>query len=76
MILVKKIAKAADQGMAPGGFNIVQYNRPVAGQVIPHIHFHVIPRFKGDGIVLNWKQGSYKEGEIGEYAKNIKSFIS
>ena len=31
------------------GFNLVQNNFPAAGQVIPHLHFHIIPRMKGDG---------------------------
>ncbi|QEE14896.1 HIT family protein [Promethearchaeum syntrophicum] len=31
------------------GFNLVQNNFPAAGQVIHHLHFHIIPRMKGDG---------------------------
>ena len=30
-------------------FNLVQNNFPAAGQIIPHFHFHIIPRMKGDG---------------------------
>ncbi len=30
------------------GFNIVQNNFKCAGQVINHIHFHILPRKKGD----------------------------
>ncbi len=30
------------------GFNIVNNNFPVAGQVVPHVHFHILPRKKGD----------------------------
>ena len=32
------------------GFNILQNNFPLAGQVVMHTHFHVIPRRKGDGL--------------------------
>jgi histidine triad (HIT) family protein len=27
-----------------GGMNILQNNFPIAGQVVPHVHFHLIPR--------------------------------
>tara|TARA_Y100000296_G_scaffold85670_1_gene122368 strand:+ start:730 stop:1083 length:354 start_codon:yes stop_codon:yes gene_type:complete len=30
------------------GFNILNNFNEVAGQLVPHIHFHIIPRKKGD----------------------------
>lgn len=44
-ILVKK-TKAT-------GFNILQNNFKDAGQIIEHLHFHIIPRKKGDNLKLN-----------------------
>ena len=32
------------------GFNIINNNFEVAGQVVKHVHFHVLPREKDDGI--------------------------
>lgn len=32
------------------GYNLIQNNKPAAGQVIPHLHYHLIPRFEGDGL--------------------------
>ena len=34
------------------GFNIINNTRPVAGQIIPHFHFHILPRKKGDGVKI------------------------
>ena len=31
------------------GFNVVQNNSESAGQVVKHIHFHILPRKKSDG---------------------------
>ncbi|MFO0840027.1 MAG: HIT family protein [Phycisphaerae bacterium] len=36
------------------GYNILQNNGPVAGQVVPHVHFHIIPRRAGDGLGYRW----------------------
>ncbi len=31
------------------GFNIIQNNFPIAGQIVMHSHLHILPRRKGDG---------------------------
>lgn len=35
-----------------GGFNVLSNNFRAAGQIVEHVHFHVIPRRKGDGIKM------------------------
>lgn len=35
------------------GFNIINNNFEAAGQLVNHVHFHIIPRKKGDGLKLN-----------------------
>jgi len=32
------------------GFNLLQNNFPVAGQVVMHVHYHILPRRKDDGV--------------------------
>jgi len=44
------------------GFNVLQNNGAVAGQVVNHVHFHLIPRFEGDGLGYRWNAGSYVPG--------------
>jgi len=46
---LKKISALIKKKLKIDGFNLVQNNFPAAGQVIPHFHFHIIPRMKGDG---------------------------
>jgi diadenosine tetraphosphate (Ap4A) HIT family hydrolase len=43
---------------------------------VPHIHFHVIPRFSDDHHSWNWKQNKYDtSGEMQEYADKIQSSL-
>lgn len=43
------VAKAAAQSeFNPAGFNIGINDGPAAGQTVPHVHVHLIPRFLGD----------------------------
>lgn len=56
---VQRIAVAQQQVLQADGVNIHQANGSAAGQVVPHVHFHVVPRFQHDGHHWNWKAGSY-----------------
>jgi histidine triad (HIT) family protein len=69
--VVKKIGKAIIKGLKVKGYNVNINNNPVAGQVISHIHFHIIPRMKEDGLSL-WPQEKYEKGEAEEIMKKIK----
>jgi len=69
--VVKKIGKAIKQGLGAPGYNVQVNNDPVAGQIIPHIHFHVIPRNEGDGLKL-WPQGKYGNGEAEEVLEKVR----
>lgn len=44
------------------GFNVLQNSGPAAGQVVQHVHFHLIPRRTGDGLGYRWSPGKYAEG--------------
>lgn len=52
--MVQEIAAAIDATIKPDGLNIVQNNRPAAGQVVMHYHVHLIPRHKGDNVLGGW----------------------
>ncbi len=46
-----EIAKAAvDQEFHPDGYNIGINDGPTAGQTVPHLHIHLIPRYAGDQV--------------------------
>jgi histidine triad (HIT) family protein len=50
VIGVQKVAKAVKTAMNADGLTIQQFNESAGGQVVFHIHFHVIPRFTGAAI--------------------------
>jgi diadenosine tetraphosphate (Ap4A) HIT family hydrolase len=42
-------AKAGiEAGLHPDGYNICINDGPAAGQTVPHLHIHLIPRYAGD----------------------------
>ena len=62
-LTAKRIARAQLNGLGADGVNIMQNNGTAAGQEVPHIHVHVIPRFDDDGHHWNWNAKKYDDFE-------------
>lgn len=74
VVTSKKVAAAVLKAAGSGGFNLTVNNGAEAGQVVPHTHFHVIPRFNGDGHRL-WAGKAYAAGEMEEMKEKIKNYV-
>lgn len=75
--VVQKIARAQIAGLSAVAINVTQANGPVAGQVVPHIHFHVIPRYEGDPVNKNWQPGKYDgPEEMNRFAQKIRKALA
>ena len=48
---VAKVAKKINNALDCDGINILQNNGKASGQVIFHVHFHLIPRKEDDGVL-------------------------
>jgi len=44
---VQHVAKAATTAFRADGLTLQQFNESAGGQIIFHIHFHILPRFEG-----------------------------
>ena len=58
------------------GTNVLQNNGRVAHQVVPHVHFHIIPRRTGDEFHFNWPAGQYPPGRAEQLAEAIKKHLA
>ena len=68
---VKKVGRSLKDNLGVAGYNISENNDPVAGQIVPHLHFHIVPRTKSDGLKL-WPQKKYELGQAEAVSKKIK----
>jgi len=68
---IPALAKAILNVTQADGYNVLNNTGRSAGQLIDHVHFHIIPRKPGDGIIRHAPQGQYPPGRIDEIADEI-----
>ncbi|MFC7544818.1 HIT family protein [Plantactinospora sp. GCM10030261] len=68
---VRQLSRAVEDGLAAGGTFVAINNR--VSQSVPHLHTHVIPRTKGDGLRgFFWPRHRYdSDAEAQTYADKI-----
>ena len=71
-VAVQRCARAVVDGLGAQGSWIAQNN--VVSQAVPHVHVHVVPRTKGDGLRgFFWPRQKYaSDDEMAEYAARLR----
>ena len=75
--VVQRVARAQYQALQADGVSVSQANGAAAGQEVPHLHFHVIPRFKTDNFPRRWQPGDYDSAdEMRQFADRLRAAIT
>lgn len=53
-VATRRVGRAIREAVGAAGYNVLQNNGTVAGQVVMHVHYHIIPRSEGDGLGYRW----------------------
>jgi histidine triad (HIT) family protein len=71
----QRLSRAVVDGLGAQGSFVAMNN--VVSQSVPHLHLHVVPRTKGDGLRgFFWPRTKYAEGEAGEYASRLRTALA
>jgi histidine triad (HIT) family protein len=71
----QQLATAMVTGLGAQG-SFVAMNNTVS-QSVAHLHLHVVPRTKGDGLRgFFWPRTKYGDGEAGEYGARLRAVLS
>ena len=71
----QRLATAVVDGLGAQGSFVAMNN--VVSQSVPHLHLHVVPRTKGDGLRgFFWPRTTYEAGEAAEHAARLRAALS
>jgi len=70
----QRIANAIVAAGICEAFNLEENNGKIAGQVIPHLHLHIVPRQADDGLG-HWPGVPYEEGRDSKIAEQIRASL-
>ncbi|MGQ2910813.1 HIT family protein [Aeromicrobium sp.] len=70
----RRTAAAMTSALGAQGTFVAMNN--VVSQSVPHLHVHVVPRTKGDGLRgFFWPRTKYEEGEAAAYAERLRQVL-
>ncbi len=73
MATVQKISKASLEAFEADGITIQQFNEEAAGQIVFHLHFHILPRRKD---VPLGPPGEVADNDVlAQHAKKLKAVL-
>jgi histidine triad (HIT) family protein len=71
----QRLASAVVDGLGAQGSFVAMNN--VVSQSVPHLHLHVVPRTKGDGLRgFFWPRTKYADGEAPAYAERLRDALA
>ena len=74
--VANKISIAIFEGIKAAGTNIIMQNGVAAGQEIPHVCIHVIPRNEKDGLNFEWKPKHLTQEQMSSVELKVKKEAS
>lgn len=74
--LVQRVERAAQRAVGAEAATIAINDGAAAGQVVPHVHVHIIPRFSGDGgLSVHSIVKNPPRRPLGEFVEEIKNYL-
>lgn len=70
--LAAEVARALRRAFSVSDVNLIHATGSLAGQEVPHLHLHVLPRWPHDGVTLSWSRHPSPRSELEGLAAKIR----
>ncbi|MHC4881127.1 MAG: HIT family protein [Planctomycetota bacterium] len=74
--VLPNLTASIQDAMEADGYNVLCNNGFSAGQVVEHMHFHIIPRKANDGVFKQWPSFQYPDGRAAVIAEKIRKNLA
>lgn len=75
-LVLPRVAKALLEVTGAEGFNLLVNEGRSAGQLVSHVHIHLIPRVANDKLGYRWNAGTYSPGRADELAAAYQQVLA
>jgi histidine triad (HIT) family protein len=75
ILTLQRTVRGLEKALAPEGLNLIANRGRAAGQMIFHFHFHIIPRYSGDGIEFRIRRGKLSPETLEGVAARIRACL-
>lgn len=73
--ILPRLARAVCRGVEAPALNVVANTGREAGQVVDHLHLHLIPRYEGDRLFGQWPHRAYEQEEQESVRERIEAAL-
>jgi histidine triad (HIT) family protein len=70
-----RLCRAVLRATGATAYNVLQNNGSEAHQVVMHVHFHIIPKFGGEGLGIGWPAKKLADSTARELQENIRKAL-
>jgi histidine triad (HIT) family protein len=73
--VLPRLCRAVMRATGATAYNILQNNGSEAHQVVMHVHFHIIPKFGGEGLGILWPAGRLAESTARDLVAKMRAAL-
>ena len=73
--VLPKLCKAVMKATGAEAYNVLVNTGPAAGQIVMHVHFHIIPKFPDTGFKMGWNAGKLDDDQARQLVAGIKAAL-
>ncbi|WP_225323452.1 HIT family protein [Mycobacterium marseillense] len=70
-----RVSQGVKSAFTPEGLNVIQSNGSAASQTVPHLHVHVVPRWRDDPMGNIWPETAYPDNEKSSACERLRKAL-